>query len=164
MIINFPEGPTIRVTLEFEERLFKSTSLCFSSHFECCIEGDAKEKDRDLLLAFLESYGRKKPLHVELNLEHLSPFRKKTLNYLQKVPFGEVLTYGELADKIGYPRAARAIGTACHFNPYPLFIPCHRVIGRGKRLGGFAIDLRIKKELLEFEGEVLALPEFPQVF
>jgi O-6-methylguanine DNA methyltransferase len=150
MSVYFSEGPKIRVTLEFEERLFKRASLCLSKGFACYIQGDTEKKDREQLLAFLESYGRKQPLPVALHLEHLSPFRKKALSYLQKTPFGEVLTYGELADKIGYPRAARAIGAACHFNPYPLFIPCHRVIA-SRALGGFALDLGIKKELLAFE-------------
>ncbi len=61
------------------------------------------------------------------------------------------MTYGELAANIGQPKAARAIGMACHHNPYPLFIPCHRVIASGKRLGGFAYDLKMKQLLLNFE-------------
>lgn len=145
------QGPKIRVKLVFEALQFKKASLSFSDRFECCIEGRAQKEDLDQLLAFLESYGHKNPSVIELNLEHLSVFRKKALSRLQQLPFGEVLTYGELADKIGHPKAARAIGTACHYNPYPLFIPCHRVIASGKRLGGFAMDLRMKKLLLDFE-------------
>jgi O-6-methylguanine DNA methyltransferase len=149
--VNFSKGPKIRVTLDFGDFQFKKASLSFSSCFECYIEGHAQKKDRDRLLAFLENYGKENPCSIELNLEHLSLFRKKALSCLQKVPFGEVLTYGELADKIGHPKAARAIGSACHDNPYPIFIPCHRVIASGKRLGGFATGLRMKKLLLDFE-------------
>ena len=148
MIHKFSQGPKIQVTLEFETGKFKRASLCLAKRFECCVVGDGQI---DNLLIFLESYGQKKPIPIELDLSLLSPFRKKALTCLQKVPFGEVLTYGELADKIGHPRAARAIGSACHYNPYPLFIPCHRVIASGNRLGGFAVDLRIKSELLRFE-------------
>lgn len=151
MLISFSKGPKIRVTLEFEHLQFKRSSLCFSHRFECCIENHAQKKEREQLLAFLEDYGKGQPSSIELNLGHLSAFRKKALSTLQKVAFGETLTYGELADKIGHPKAARAIGTACHYNPYPLFIPCHRVIASGKRLGGFATDLNIKKLLLDYE-------------
>ncbi len=148
MFHTFSQGPKIQVTLEFESGKFKRASLCLAKRFECCVVGNGQI---DPLLAFLESYGQKKPIPIELDLEPLSSFRKKALISLQKVPFGEVLTYGELAANIGHPNAARAIGSACHHNPYPLFIPCHRVIASGNRLGGFAMDLRIKSELLRFE-------------
>jgi O-6-methylguanine DNA methyltransferase len=159
MIIKLSKDPKVRITLEFEAFQFKRASLSFADCFECCIQGNSEKKNRDPLLRFLESYSKKNPLSIELNLEHLSPFRKKAFDCLQKIPFGEVLTYGKLSDKIGHPRAARAIGTACHHNLYPLFIPCHRVIASGKRLGGFATDLRMKKELLDFE-EVLLNANF----
>jgi methylated-DNA-[protein]-cysteine S-methyltransferase len=151
MLKKFSDGPPIRVTLEFEALRFKRASLSFSDRFECDMEGNAGENLRDDLLTFLENYGKKNPTFVELDLEHFSPFRKKALSCLQKVAFGEVLTYGELAAKIDNPKAARAIGTTCRDNPYPLFIPCHRVIGREKRLGGFACDLKMKQLLLDFE-------------
>ena len=60
-------------------------------------------------------------------------------------------SYGELASNAGHPGAARAVGTACHFNPFPLLIPCHRVIAASGKLGGFALDMRIKRALLDFE-------------
>lgn len=151
MLKKFLKGPPICVTLEFETLQLKRASLSFSDRFECCVEGNPGEELSHHLLTFLENYGKKNPSLVELSLEHLSPFRKKALSCLQKVVFGEVLTYGELAARIDQPKAARAIGTACHYNPYPLFIPCHRVIASGKRLGGFAYDLKMKRLLLDFE-------------
>jgi methylated-DNA-[protein]-cysteine S-methyltransferase len=73
------------------------------------------------------------------------------LKQLQQVPFGTTLTYGGLASAIGQPKAARAIGTACHYNPYPLFIPCHRVITSRGQAGGFAYTTKMKEHLLNFE-------------
>jgi O-6-methylguanine DNA methyltransferase len=141
-IISFSKGPRIRVTLHRGR-----ASLSLANRFECEILGVADES----LLAFLTNYAERNPGHVELPLGNLSTFRQKVLTSLQKVAFGSTLTYGELALEAGHPGAARAVGTACHYNPFPLFIPCHRVIASGGKMGGFACDLEIKKLLLEFE-------------
>ncbi len=151
MVMISPPGPKVRVTLQFENLQFKSAFLSFSDRFECCIEGKPDEKIKESLLDFLDNYAKKNPSKIDVYLDFLTPFRKKALRCLQEVPFGEAISYGELAVKIGHPRAARAVGTACHFNPFPIIIPCHRVIAAGGRLGGFALDLKMKKRLLEFE-------------
>jgi O-6-methylguanine DNA methyltransferase len=148
--MKFSEGPPLCVTLEFESQRLKRVTLSFSEGFECRIVGDG---NCEPFLAFLEGYGKKLPASLELSLEELSPFRQKVLKRLQKVPFGAKLTYGDLAAKIEQPKAARAIGMACHYNPFPLFIPCHRVIASGGRLGGFAYDLKMKELLLDFESK-----------
>lgn len=71
---------------------------------------------------------------------------------MAKIPFGELMTYGELAQKIGRPKAVRAIGGAANKNPLPLVIPCHRVVGKSGHLVGFAPGLSFKKLLLRREG------------
>ncbi len=144
-------GPKIRVTLEFENLGLRRALLSLANRFECEVRGEANEMRKNALLAFLTSYGQKKAAEIELPLDDQSLFRKTVLKSLQKVPFGSTLTYGELAMESGHPGAARAVGTACHYNPFPLFIPCHRVIASGKKIGGFACDLEIKQLLLEFE-------------
>ena len=78
-------------------------------------------------------------------------FQKAVWNEIQKIPRGEVRTYGEIAAVIGRPNAVRAVGSACGANPIPLFIPCHRVVARNG-LGGFGAGLPWKKLLLELEG------------
>ncbi len=145
------EYPKICVLLSFQHSHFKSSSLLSASSFECGIEGEADTTTVKHLLEFLKNYANKKPGKIALDLDALTLFRKEALRCLQDVAFGEVVSYGELAAKVGQPKAARAVGTACHFNPYPLFIPCHRVIAAGGRLGGFAQELRLKKLLLDFE-------------
>jgi methylated-DNA-[protein]-cysteine S-methyltransferase len=68
------------------------------------------------------------------------------------VPFGEVTTYGQLAARVGRPRAARAVGTVMNRNPIPIVLPCHRVVGSTGSLVGYAGGLDRKEQLLRLEG------------
>ena len=80
----------------------------------------------------------------------LTNFERKVLLETLRIPHGKTVTYEELAKKIGYPKAARAVGNALNKNPLPILIPCHRVVGK-KDIGGYALGIKMKKELLEFE-------------
>jgi methylated-DNA-[protein]-cysteine S-methyltransferase len=83
----------------------------------------------------------------------LSPFMQRAAYALVEVPFGETVSYGELADLAGRPRAARAAGAFCGRNPLELFIPCHRVIAADGSLGGYgSYGLAYKRRLLALEG------------
>jgi methylated-DNA-[protein]-cysteine S-methyltransferase len=75
---------------------------------------------------------------------------------LQKIPYGETVSYGQLATKIGNPTAARAVGLANGSNPIPIIIPCHRVIGSNGDLTGFGGGLPVKKKLLALESRQLS--------
>ncbi len=81
----------------------------------------------------------------------LSPFERAVLSATRQIPNGHVTTYAALAARIGRPRAARAVGNALAKNPIPLFIPCHRVTGKGG-MGGFSCGLDVKAKLLQLEG------------
>ena len=78
------------------------------------------------------------------------PFFLRVWEELRRIPYGERITYGELASSIGRPGAARAVGQALARNPLPILIPCHRVVGK-HGLGGFGPGLHWKKRLLELE-------------
>lgn len=80
-----------------------------------------------------------------------SQFQLKVYEELVKIPFGETRTYEEIAQAIGNPNAARAVGQALHKNPIPILVPCHRVIGKNGSLTGFAGGIESKEWLLEFE-------------
>jgi len=80
-----------------------------------------------------------------------TPFQLDVLRALQEVPYGETISYGELAQRIGRPNASRAVGAANARNPLPIVIPCHRVIGSNGSLVGFGGGLEIKKRLLDLE-------------
>jgi len=75
---------------------------------------------------------------------------------LQKIPYGETISYGQLARRIGSPDAARAVGLANGSNPIPIIIPCHRVIGSNGHLTGFGGGLPVKKKLLALESRQLS--------
>ena len=79
-----------------------------------------------------------------------TPFQKKVWSLIQKIPYGETRTYGELAKQMGNIQLSRAVGQACNKNPLALIIPCHRVVGV-KGLTGFAGGTNIKKRLLALE-------------
>jgi methylated-DNA-[protein]-cysteine S-methyltransferase len=78
-------------------------------------------------------------------------FQIKIWETLQNIPYGETRSYGELAAMTGNPRASRAIGMANNRNPFPIIIPCHRIIGKDGSLTGYAGGLELKRQLLELE-------------
>ena len=79
-------------------------------------------------------------------------FEKKVWNTLKKIPYGDVRSYQWVANKIGKPKAVRAVGQANGKNCLPIVIPCHRVISSGGGLGGYSGGVGMKKKLLELEG------------
>ena len=84
-----------------------------------------------------------------------TPFQQSVWQALQDIPYGEVCTYGDIARKIGRPKACRAVGMAIHLNPLPIIVPCHRVISAGNRLGGYAYGIEAKQKLLHLEDSAL---------
>ena len=92
-------------------------------------------------------------LDVPLSLGHLGPFQRKVIACCRAIPYGTVVSYGQLAAEAGSPRAARAVGTTMSGNRFPLIVPCHRVVG-AQGLGGYsAVDgLNAKRRLLRLEG------------
>ncbi|MBW4084773.1 methylated-DNA--[protein]-cysteine S-methyltransferase [Paenibacillus sp. S150] len=81
-----------------------------------------------------------------------TPFQREVWNGLAAIAHGEVITYRELAARIGRPQAMRAVGTANGQNPLPVILPCHRVIGTNGTLTGYRGGLQLKQELLQLEG------------
>ncbi|HUG14890.1 MAG TPA: methylated-DNA--[protein]-cysteine S-methyltransferase [Thermomicrobiales bacterium] len=86
-----------------------------------------------------------------------SDWQRSVWNALQRIPFGATYTYGQIADLLGSPGSARAVGRANATNPIPLVIPCHRVIGADGSLTGFGGGLHIKTALLAHEARVLGI-------
>lgn len=83
-----------------------------------------------------------------------TPFREGVWKALLDIPYGKTGTYRELAAAVGNPKAVRAVGQANHFNPIPIIIPCHRVIGADGSLTGYGGGTELKRQLLELEGAV----------
>jgi O-6-methylguanine DNA methyltransferase len=81
-----------------------------------------------------------------------TPFQQQVWEELRKVPYGQTVSYGELARRVGRPAAARAVGQAVGANPVPIIIPCHRVVGADGSLVGYGGGLEVKSALLRLEG------------
>jgi methylated-DNA-[protein]-cysteine S-methyltransferase len=96
--------------------------------------------------------GTRSHFDLSLDLRALPPFTVSVLRELARVPYGQTTTYGELAARVGRPRAARAIGTVMNRNRIPIVLPCHRVVGSSGDLVGYAGGLERKVALLELEG------------
>jgi methylated-DNA-[protein]-cysteine S-methyltransferase len=89
---------------------------------------------------------------VGLELDWCTDFQRAVVDALRAVPYGETVTYGELAALAGYPNAGRAAGSVCAQSRYALFVPCHRVVGADS-LGSYgSLGLDYKRRLLELEG------------
>ena len=86
-----------------------------------------------------------------LDLEGLTNFDTLVINEARKISRGSVMTYSELAQVSGRPRAARAVGNVMHKNVHVILVPCHRVVGK-RDLGGFSSGLEVKRKLLRLEG------------
>jgi methylated-DNA-[protein]-cysteine S-methyltransferase len=83
-------------------------------------------------------------------------FQQRVWAELRKIPYGSTISYGELARRIGNPKASRAVGAANGDNPISIIIPCHRVIGSNGKLTGYGGGIERKKYLLKFEADTLA--------
>lgn len=103
----------------------------------------------------IEEYllGNRKKFIVPIKLKG-TEFQKKVWNALLEIPYGETMSYKQIAEKIGNPKACRAVGMANHNNPIAIIVPCHRVIGSNRKLVGYARGLDIKQKLLEIESEI----------
>ena len=112
------------------------------------ILGDALHQIREYLS------GQRREFDLPLDWSEMASFQSQVLHLAYAIPFGEVRTYGQLADQMGKPGAARAVGLALARNPIPLILPCHRVIGADGKLHGFAAPggVETKAWLLRLEG------------
>jgi methylated-DNA-[protein]-cysteine S-methyltransferase len=82
---------------------------------------------------------------------HGTPFQRRVWAALQGIPYGSVVSYGQLADRLGQPTASRAVGLANGRNPVGIIVPCHRVVGSTGSLTGYGGGLARKRQLLDFE-------------
>lgn len=103
---------------------------------------------------------------LRLDASIVSDFNAAIYRALRAVPRGETVTYGELARRVGSPGAARAVGMAMGRNPWPVIVPCHRVLASGNKMGGFSAPggTRTKERLLALEGVSIGDPVLPGLF
>jgi len=147
------ESPFGEVTVVVSERGVREISLPGDDQ----PDGDEVEPDRRVARQLDDWFaGKRHTFDLDFDLDGIEGFRRTALETLaREVQWGEIVTYGELADLAGRPRAARAAGSAMRDNPLPFVIPCHRVVAAGGRIGGYgggrnAVEL--KRRLLAREG------------
>ncbi|HVV08864.1 methylated-DNA--[protein]-cysteine S-methyltransferase [Amycolatopsis sp.] len=109
----------------------------------------------------LQEYFARQRTEFELPLRlNGTPFQRTVWAALQEIPYGETISYGELAQHIGRPTASRAVGLANGKNPVSIVVPCHRVIGSTGDLTGYGGGIDVKRSLLHFEREASELSLF----
>ena len=116
------------------------------------------------LVTRLQGYfrGEKLSFTDSLDLSGGTPFQCAVWEGTRRIPYGETRSYGELAEEIGRPGAARAVGQAMNRNPVAIIIPCHRVVASGGKLGGFGNRLDLKWSLLSLEANNGFPPDYPK--
>lgn len=113
------------------------------------IEGWAPNRaSAQQLIEFTE--GKRRAFDVAIDLRG-TPFQLEVYEAVARIPFGEKATYTEIAERVGRPRANRAVGAANSVNPLPLVVPCHRVVAASGKLQGYAGGLAMKARLLALE-------------
>lgn len=130
-------------TLESDKGLFKTLQQQITAYFEGAYISFASD--------------------IPIILDGLSPFARSVLTACRALKFGQVLTYSGLAQELGKPAAARAVGNALAKNPLPLIIPCHRIVRSDGKIGGFSAPggTDLKAKLLEHEQASLATRRSP---
>lgn len=137
------------ISLEIITENDKLKGINFVESFKETTKDDSFQKEiKKELMEYFE--GKRKVFEIPLEVEG-TEFQKKVWTEMAKIPFGERMSYGELAKKSGCPKGARAVGLACNRNKIPIIIPCHRVVGKNGNLTGFAGGLDIKAQLLKLE-------------
>lgn len=101
--------------------------------------------------------GQRREFDLSLRLSG-TEFQMSVLRALQQIPYGETTSYAEIAERVGRPKAVRAVGAANGRNPIPIIVPCHRVIGSHGELTGFGGGLDTKEALLRLEAEHSQFP------
>jgi methylated-DNA-[protein]-cysteine S-methyltransferase len=157
MTTRIKEFKTVIGDLSVSERDGRLVSLSFISPNAARLRSDADSRLLDEARKQIERYlsGNRTEFDLPLELDG-SDFQRHVWDYLLTIPWGQTRTYGEVAEAIGAPGAARAVGTACGKNPVLIVVPCHRVVGSDGRLGGYVGGKAVKEWLLALEGATAA--------
>ena len=106
---------------------------------------------KTILTAFFNGQQPETVPEAWLSWEPLTPAERAVLEVVRLIPYGETRAYGEVAEKAGFPRGARFAGNALNKNPFPVIVPCHRVIRADGSLGGFGSGCEIKQKMIAME-------------
>lgn len=134
------------------------TGLHFVQQGEAVGQGESLPLFKDVTKWLDDYFAGKRPNYIpEYQINNATPFRREVLEILKTIPYGETITYGEIATQIAKNHninkmSAQAVGGAVGWNPIGIIIPCHRVLGVGKKLTGYSGGIHNKIGLLNIEG------------
>lgn len=143
----------IHALFSVEDRFLNCVQLSYSPGQDFSWSCDGDESLNQVIGCWLEEYlcGKCPATVIPLRRAFLPPFTRRVVSSLSSIPWGTTKTYQEMATLCGNAKGARAVGNACGRNPWPLIVPCHRVVGTNG-LGGFSSGGReVKQHLLAFE-------------
>ncbi|MEM2362529.1 MAG: MGMT family protein [Candidatus Nezhaarchaeales archaeon] len=152
--LSLPKGSEGEAVYEAKRVAVANVSYKFRSEMDPSTRRVGRE-----VVEFINSYikGDKPKITFKLNVEGLTKFMNKVLAIVSSIPRGFVTCYGCVAEVIENPYACRAVGRALAMNPWPIIIPCHRVVKSDLTLGGYRGGLDMKRELLRIEGVAVTL-------
>lgn len=152
-----PPSPLSPILLSSDGEVLTNLHFIHSSE-EAVGQGESLPIFKDVC-RWLDIYfsGKKPDFTPDYSINNATPFRREVLKILQKIPYGETITYGEIADQITKNHnidkmSAQAVGGAVGWNPIGIIVPCHRVLGVGKKLTGYSGGIQNKIGLLRIEG------------
>jgi methylated-DNA-[protein]-cysteine S-methyltransferase len=152
-----PQALNLHAQIHYGQKGIQSVSLHPSNHDGLLWTFASSLQDLKLehsINQWFEEYCQKKHPSIELPFDwtHIPSFTQQVLHAVAVIPFGSILTYGQVADGLGRSESARAVGGACGRNPFLLFIPCHRVLDAKFKSRGFSAgEINLKRKLLTFE-------------
>lgn len=152
--VSLPRGSESEAVNEAKSNVRVEVSYKFRSEMSPFVKRVGKEVVESIGL-YLK--GEKTKFELKLNTDGLSEFMRRVLSIVSIIPRGFVTCYGCVAETLGKPNASRAVGYALAENPWPIIVPCHRVIRSDLSLGGYKGGVEMKKMLLKVEGVAVTL-------
>ena len=152
LVVAATDAGLVRVALSQDEPIVEELAAAISPRV---MEVPGK---LDAVRRQLDEYfnGKRTTFSMQIDWQLSHGFRQMVLQTLfRQVHFGEVVSYGELAKRVGHPNASRAVGTAMATNPVPIVVPCHRVLQAGGKVGNYGGGPEMKRQLLTHEGSLL---------
>jgi methylated-DNA-[protein]-cysteine S-methyltransferase len=134
-----------------------SKSLLLETYPSACYEEGLFRLLQEQIIAYFELACVDFDKNIPILLEGFSPFARSVLGACRGITYGRTTSYGQLAAKASFPKAARAVGSVLARNPLPLIIPCHRVVRSDGKIGGFSAEggIPLKKKMLQLESPAL---------
>ncbi len=152
--VGYWESPVGWIRIEVGEKGLRRLDYVSEGDMESEVVGSDEGELIKRVKKELEEYfeGKRKKFEIKIEWTIGTEFQRRVWRELLKIPYGQVVSYKDVAERIGNPNAVRAVGGANGKNPMAVVVPCHRVVNANGGLGGYSSGLKIKRKLLDLEG------------